>query len=75
VIQLFHDRLGRLLDVAVVDQIPLGRVDFALDDDLEPERMPVQPAALVPGGYVRQAVGRLDVEGLGNFHRGSLSGR
>ena len=48
VIEPPDDRIDDPLDLPVVDQVPaLGR-HFPFDEDVEPERMPVQPPALVP---------------------------
>ena len=64
-VQPLHDRLGRLLDVAVVDEVTLGRIDLAFDDDIKPKRVPVQPPAFMVGRERRQVVCRLEVEGFG----------
>jgi hypothetical protein len=41
VVQPLHDRIGHLLDFAIIDQIPPGRIDFTFDYDVKPERMPM----------------------------------
>src|SRR6185503_1867594 len=64
VVEPLHDRFGGGLDVAVVDQVALLRGDVAFDDDVEAERVAVQPPALVVRGERRQVVGRLEVEGF-----------
>src|SRR5436305_957166 len=55
-IQAFDERFGGFFDVAVVDQIALGWIDFPLDDHIESERMPMQPPALVVRRQGRQIV-------------------
>jgi hypothetical protein len=45
------------LDVAVVDEIPLGGVDLAFDADVEAEGMAVESPAFVPVGECRQLMG------------------
>ena len=35
---------------------------------LDTKRMPVQPPALMPGGHIRQVMGRLDGEDFEYFH-------
>jgi hypothetical protein len=72
VIESKDEGIDDALDIAVVDEIPLGRVDFAFDAHIESERMPVQPTALVPLGERWQLVGGLEGEGFlqANAHRG-----
>ena len=45
------------LNVTVVDEVPLGRVDLPLDADVEPEGMAVEPPAFMPIGKRRQLMG------------------
>jgi len=67
-VQPLHHRLGRLLDVAVIDQVTLGGIDIALDDHFEAKRMSMQSPAFVPIGKRRQIVGRLKVKCFRQSH-------
>lgn len=60
-----NQRLGGAGDVAVVNQISLGRIDRPLNHHVKAKRMPVQPAAFVVGRERRQMVSRLKVKLLG----------
>ena len=61
-IEAFDDRLGGFLQVAVVDQVALGGIDVAFDDQIEAKRVAVEPPTLMVGREGRQVVGRLEVE-------------
>ena len=72
VVQPLHERLGGAFDVAIIDQVALLWIDFALYDDIESEGVAMEPAALVAGGEGGKIVGRLKMKLLDqpNFHRG-----
>ena len=67
-IQLLHNRLGGELDIAVVDEIALGRIDVAFDDHVKPERVAMKPSTFVALRKRRQIVGGFEVERLGQSH-------
>src|SRR5438067_1326682 len=75
-IQPLHDRRAGAFDVAVVDQITLGRIDLAFDNHIESKRMPVQSPALVAVGKCRQIVRGLEMKRLAqaNEHRADSIG-
>lgn len=68
VIELVVQRREGRLDVGEVHHPAHRRIGFALDVDLDPERMTVQPGTLMAGRHVRQAVGRLDMEFFEDMH-------
>src|SRR5690606_4044312 len=74
-IEPFVQRRERLRQLAEVPD-PAGLApDRPAHPYLDAKRMAVQPPALVPGGHVRQIMGRLDAEYLEYLHDASnLSG-
>ena len=64
-IQPFDQRVGRLLEVAVIDEVAPYGIDIALHNHFKPEGMPMQPAALVVWRKCRQIVRRLKVKRFG----------
>src|SRR5690242_1960964 len=75
VIQLLEQRSECGLDVGEVHHPAHGRVRFAFDMNLHPERMPVQPCTLVPGRHVGQPMRRLDLEHFMDVHDEPLYAR
>ena len=67
-VQPLVDRLEMTLELGEVHHPAEVRVDRATDVQLDAERVPVNPRALVPGRYVGQAVRALEREGLEDFH-------
>lgn len=76
VVEAFNERVGHFFDVAVVDEVSLGRVDFPFDDDVEPEGVAVEAVALVLRRKGRQVVGGLEAEGFRQtyMHVGPIQG-
>jgi inner membrane transporter RhtA len=62
VVKLVADRRERLADVGEVHHPAGAGRDLAADVHLDPERVPVQPRALVARGHVRQPVRGLEAE-------------
>ena len=58
-IQLFQERLERLLYFRKIDQPARIRIGLAFTHNFDPKTMAVQPAALMPLRSIGQAVGRL----------------
>ena len=56
--------LGPLLDHPLVEEPSGPGIDRPFHRDLDPERVPVEAAALVPFGRVRQEMRRLEREGV-----------
>jgi hypothetical protein len=65
VIQPTDDGIDDALDLAVIDQVPLFGRHFPFHHDIEAERMPVQPPALVPVRKRRQIVRCFKTKRLG----------
>jgi len=61
-VELFDERVDGFFDIAVVDEVALGRIEFSFDVNVEAERMAVQPPALVIDGESRQVVRGFKVE-------------
>ena len=76
-IELLHERFGSGFDLAVVDEVAQFGIDVAFDDQIKPERMPMQAAALVLGRKRGQIVGSFKSETFGEAdkHRGDFSVR
>jgi len=62
VVEAPNDRVHHFLDVAVIDEIAFFRIDFPFDDDIEPERVAVETAALVVGRKRGEVVRRLEMK-------------
>jgi hypothetical protein len=71
-IQLRDDRIDGGLDVAVVDQIALGRIDLALDNHVESKGMPMQPTTFMIGWKRRQVVRGFEMELLGQADKHAM---
>ena len=56
VVQAADDGIDHAFDLAVIDEVPLLGGDFPFYHDVEPERMPVQPPALMSVRKRRQIV-------------------
>ena len=71
VIQATDDGIDHAFDLAVIDEVPLFGGDFPFHHDVEAERMPVQPPALMPVRKRRQIVRCFKTKRLGksNGHR------
>ena len=61
-VELVVERLPRVVEALEVDEPAGVRVDRARDGELDPEAVAVKARALVPGGHLGQAVGRLEAE-------------
>jgi len=64
-VELVADGVDRAFDFAVINEVALLGIDFPRDNHFDFERVPVQPAALVPLWKRRQKVSRLESERFG----------
>ncbi len=67
-IELVVQRRERCFHVGKIHHPALRLLDFTGNMNLDAERMPMQPQALVPRRQVRQPVRRLDGEDLEDIH-------
>ncbi|SOR31489.1 protein of unknown function [Methylorubrum extorquens] len=70
VVEPLQERREGALDVVEIDHPTARRIDRAGDRQLHAVGMPVHAVAAMGLRHVRQAVGRLEGEGLGDLHRG-----
>ena len=64
VIELADDGIDDFDDIAVVDEVALGFINIAGNDNVELERMPMQSPAFVPFGERRKIVRGFKAEGF-----------
>ena len=66
-----HDGVGYFFNVTVVDQITFFRQNFPFNHHIEPERMAMQPTALMAFRKRGQIMGGFKMERLGkaNLHQ------
>jgi len=71
-VKLVVQRRKRQLQVGEVHHPAQLGIGFARYMDFYAERMPMQPRTLVPGRYVGQPVGRLELKYFEDMHGGRL---